>query len=246
MNKKTSLQLQAIQAAKQQNWQLAVDLNQSILEIDNKDVNAYNRLGVAFLQSNQKKQAADSFKKALEVDKSNNLAKKHLSNLTKKRNVKLPSFFADTFIEEPGKTKTVELHRLASKNVLSQLQIGSECQLKPKSRYISIEWQDQYIGALPEDLSFRLTKLIRKGNKYSCRVQSVSPCSCSIFLKEIKRSQKNEHVNSFPSVKTKMTTIDDIDDMFIEDDVPVQIVDTDNDNEKNPASLVKEKLKDEK
>ncbi len=225
--------MQAIQAAKNQEWQKALDYNTQIIEIDNKDIAAFNRLGLAQLQLGGKKQAIEAFQSALGIDKSNNIANKHLKALKKNQNIKVPAFSTSNFIEEPGKTKTVELHRLACKDLLNELNVGTLCQLVPKNRYISIEANSKYIGALPEDLSFRLTKLIKTGNDYICQVRSVSSCNCVVFLKETKRSKRNQNINSFPLVKTKITTINDVDDTFLKDDVPVQIVETDNDNQQN-------------
>lgn len=233
MNKKTMLQLQAIDAAKKQNWEAAQLYNSQILEIADGDIGAWNRLGLARIQLGKKTDALKAFHNALAIDKSNPIAQKHLATLKKNQNIQVPSFSADQFIEEPGKTKTVELHRLASKDLLMTLNIGIECSLVPKNRYISVEFQSKYIGALPEDLSFRLTKLIKTGNKYSCRIRSVSACNCVVFLKEIFRAKKNQDTNSFQLVKSQITTINDIDDTFLKDDVPVQIVETDNDYQKS-------------
>ncbi len=237
MNKKTMLQLQAIDAAKKQNWETALTFNTQILEISPEDIGAWNRLGLAYIQLGKRKDATKAFQSALNIDRSNPIAQKHLANLKNNINIQVPAFSSDQFIEEPGKTKTVELHRLASKDLLTQLNIGMECNLVPKNRYISVEYQEKYIGALPEDLSFRLTKLIKSGNKYSCRIRSVSACTCVVFLREIFRAKRNSDINSFPLVKSQITAINDIDDTFLKDDVPVQIVETDNDYQKNYESV---------
>jgi len=55
MNHRATLTQQAIQAAKKQDWASALTLNQELLNSDSKDLAAYNRLGVAYLQLNEKK-----------------------------------------------------------------------------------------------------------------------------------------------------------------------------------------------
>jgi len=232
MNNKSILQRLAIQSAKNQDWEKATQLNQEIIKIDENDTSALNRLGIALSQLGEKAAAIKYLERSLKIDKSNSIAKKHLERLSKNKKLNAPSFANNHFIEEPGKTKTVELHRLASKNVLNVLTVGTACELIPKNRYISVEANQNYIGALPEDLSFRLSKLIKGGNKYSCYIRSINASSCVIFLREMKRSLKNEYINSFPLARTQLTTINDIDDTFIEDDVPIQIVETDYDEEK--------------
>jgi tetratricopeptide (TPR) repeat protein len=238
MNTSTQhLELQAIQAAKSQDWELAVNLNQQISEMDMTDIGALNRLGVAHVQLGQIKQAKAAFEKVLEIDKTNGLAKKHLLKLKNNQPITLHILPKDEeFIEEPGKTKTVELNRLAGKEQLDKYSVGQSCQLKPKGRFISVEIDKTYIGSLPEDLSARLTKLIKDGNEYACYIQSISSTSCSVFLKEMQRSKNNEFVHSFPIVKSQLSSLNDI---FLTDesvplqmeDIPLQIVETDSDEE---------------
>lgn len=233
MKKKTILQQQAIKAAKNQDWDAVIEFNQQILELDAQDVGALNRLAMAHLQQSNLKQAQTVFQQVLEIDKSNMIARKQLEKIKNKQAIRVPAFTGNTFIEEPGKTKTVNLHRLASKQLLDSLKVGSECQLVPKNRYISVEVDEQYVGALPEDLSYRLTKLMRTGNKYTCHIRSLNGTGCSVFLREMTRSKRNAYVNSFPTLKVQ-ATINDVDESFLlEEDIPVQIVNTDTDNEQS-------------
>jgi tetratricopeptide (TPR) repeat protein len=239
----SALELQAVQAAKTQNWQAAIEANSAILDQSPQDIGALIRTGVAYAQLGKKTQAKDAFTHVLEIDKSNQLAKKHLLKLKNHQNIILSSLPADEqFIEEPGKTKTVELHRLAGKEVLETLSIGQMCELKSKNRYISVETGKTYIGSLPEDLSSRLAKLMKGGNQYTGYIRAVSSGSCSVFIKETFRSKEHEYVNSFPSMKNQMATIND---MFLVDenipiqmeDIPPQIVITDADEEKTLDSF---------
>jgi hypothetical protein len=233
----STLELQAIQAAKNQDWQGAVDFNQQIINQEPENIGAFIRLGVAQVQMQQMKLAKAAFEHVLDIDKNNSLAKKHLQKLKNNQKITLFNLPKDEeFIEEPGKTKTVELHRLAGKEQLEKFSVGQTCNLRPKNRFISVEVDKTYIGSLPEDLSARLTKLIKDGNEYSCYIQSISSTSCSVFLKETIRAKKNEFVHSFPVVKSQLSSLND---MFLADesvplqmeDVPLQIVRTDEDDD---------------
>lgn len=233
MNSFLALQQKAIQSAKNQDWAGAIEYNLSILELKSHDIAALNRLGVAYLQKGDNKKAKQAFEQVVTLDKSNSLAKKHLERIKNKQANIAPAFSHEHFIEEPGKTKTVELHRLAGKNVLSALSLGQACELKPKNRYISVEVGGTYVGALPEDLSFRLSKLIETGNSYTCRIRSCSGSQCSVHLRELARSVHNEHTNSFPVSKNTYSNLNDLDEkFFLEEDIPLQIVDTDTDSER--------------
>lgn len=235
MSQILKLQRLAIKAAKNQAWEEALQHNQALLELKPFDIGALNRLGAAYLHLNKPKKASQVFKQVLEVDPANKLAHKHLNRIKNKQSNNLPTFSEEAFIEEPGKTKSVELYRLAGKEVLEGIRVGQKCELKPKNRYISVSVEGDYIGALPEDLSFRLTKLIQSGNEYSCLIQSCDKTQCTVHLREVKRSDKNQSVNSFPKNKdhvTTTTTINEVDESMLADDVPVEIVDTDTDSEK--------------
>lgn len=231
MNAQTALS-QAIAAAKDQNWSAAVDYNNAIIDQNSNDVGAWNRLGLAYSQLGNTKAAKTAFEKALEIDKSNPIARKNLDKLKNNQTPAVPTFTKQDFIEEPGKTKTVELHRLAGKNVLDNLAVGQECELRPKNRYISVESNGTYIGALPEDISFRLAKLIETGNLYYCCVRSFSANHCNVYIKEMERSEKNRDTNSFPINKTSIGSVSDLDDLLLDDDIPVEVVDSDTDVER--------------
>jgi tetratricopeptide (TPR) repeat protein len=245
MNAQTAL-YQAINAAKESNWAVAIDCNQAILDQNPNDVGALNRMAVAYLQLKDAKKAKAMFKQVLQIDKSNPIAKKNLARLENNQAAVVPTFSREDFIEEPGKTKTVELHRLAGKNVLDNLAIGLECDLKPKNRYISVEHKGSYIGALPEDISFRLAKLIETGNTYFCCIKSFSSSHVNAYIKELSRSVTNENVHSFPVSKSSVAAINDVDDhLLLEDEIPVQIVDSDSDVEKSLDDLEPEDNSDQ-
>ena len=236
MNTQSLLRNQAIQAAKVRDWQSAIDINLQLLEQNQNDTGALNRLGLAYLQTDNKQKAKECFLKSLELDSSNTIAKKHLQNLKSNYTSTVPSFTRQYFIEEPGRTKTVELVRLAGKQVIESLSVGQSCELKPKNRFISVEMDNQYIGALPEDLSFRLAKLIERGNKYSCCIRSCNSSNhCSVYLKETYRSPQNSDYLSFPLSRTAINSASDIDEsvLLLDEDIPMEILDTDSDMERS-------------
>lgn len=225
MKKYATLVQEAVSAAKNQDWDTAVAINTEILERAENDTGALNRLGLAYIQLNKPVKARQAFKTVLELDKSNLIAKKHLDNM-KNKSVAASALSNTYFIEEPGKTKIVELHRLAQKDVLAKLRIGQTCVLvTKKNKYISIETEDgQYVGALPDDISYRLNKLISRGNEYQCLIHSCAENACSTHLREAKTSTKNKHVLSFPPAKANtVNQTGGMDEEFlIEDDIPVE------------------------
>ncbi|NCS97766.1 MAG: hypothetical protein GW762_04220 [Candidatus Pacebacteria bacterium] len=236
MNTQAALRLKAIKNAKEGLWETAIETNLSLITIDPKDTNAYNRLGVAYLQLGKTRLATKQFKQSLDLDRNNKIAKKQLERIKNKQTIS-PAFVSQHFIEEPGKTKTVELTRLAGKETLDNLSVGKSCKLVIKNRYISIMVDNAYIGALPEDLSFRLTKLINTGNIYSCAVRSACRKACEVYIREEERSKQNALTHSFPPNKIALSSLNDDTDfddtLTLEENIPVEIVETDTDSEKN-------------
>jgi len=128
MNKLSTLQLQAVNAAKKSDWNKAISLNEQILELNSKNLGALNRLGLSYLQITKPGKAKKCFKNVLEIDCSNSIAKKNLEKIKNKQNT-APNFSQEHFIEEPGKTKIVELNRVAGKAILTSLASGHICEL---------------------------------------------------------------------------------------------------------------------
>jgi tetratricopeptide (TPR) repeat protein len=233
MSTQVNLRNQAIRNAKNGDWKSAIKNNLEILELNPENTNALNRIGVSYIQLDKKTKAKKYFKQVLELDVNNRIAKKHLEKLKNNIAVAAPSFIKQQFIEEPGKTKTASLLRLAGKKVLEKIPVGKDCELKIKNRFISVETDDKYLGSLPEDLSFRLSKLIKNGNIYSCQVRSCSTKQCCVYIKEISQSEENKGAHSFPSSDIALNPLSEADaTVILEENIPVEIIQTDNDVEK--------------
>lgn len=238
MSNSSLLRAKAIQAVKDSDWKIAVQINQEILEQSPKNLEAMNRLGLAYLKLKKEKEAIKVFKNVIKIDRSNIIANKHLRKL--KNNEKTADVIFNhnaDFIEEPGKSKILPLHRLTSRGQLCKLKVGQQCFLQIKNRYISIiDEKNKHVGALPEDISFRLSKLIADGNQYSCVVYRVDDKQCCIQLKETFRSKKNQQLQSFPSKKiNNQFNLDE--DIVLEKDIPLGIVSTDDDDEDQDVGL---------
>lgn len=228
MQKLSVLRQAAIQAAKTLAWDQAVSINQEILAQDSSDLEAMNRLGLAQLQLKDLDAAKKTFETVVSLDKSNIIANKHLKKIALNQVGSVMTFSDSYFIEEPGKTKIVDLGRLANKQTLSKLSVGHTCELVVKNHFICVETDKTHIGALPEDLSARLTKLIKNGNEYSCQIHSCTEKMCKVLIKETKASEKNANIQSFPVAKTALAgSLSD--DFILEDEVPVQLEDGETD-----------------
>lgn len=206
-----NLASKAIQAALSGNWSEAIKLNLAILKKLPEDIEALLRLAKAYEEVGEIKLAKKTYRKVIKIDKFNPIAKRGLKKLSawktseKKRvsrkKQKLQAIKSDLFLEEPGKTKTVSLIKLAPPEILLKLDTAEEVKLAVGKHSISVrDKQNNYLGRLPDDLSQRLIKLINGGNQYLAVVKAVDQKMLKIFIKEIKQSKRNASLPSFPSL----------------------------------------------
>lgn len=200
-----SLAQQAVAAALAGHWQEATRLNKQILSQGNQDLDALNRLARAYIELGRTKNALTAYKKALRLDPYNTIAQKAVERLSQIRgkaklnNTPAVAAPATSFLEEPGKTKTVSLIHLGAPNTLNRLNIGDLVHLVPHAHRVSVENHDsQYIGRLPDDISRRIIRLSRAGNQYEAYIRSVAPDSVRIFIREVARGQTVSDIQSFP------------------------------------------------
>ncbi len=206
----SSLEKEAIKASSQGVWNIAIDLNHQILKFRPENIPALNRLARALWEKGEHHQAKKIYQKSLTIDPFNLIASKNLQRLNDhKTSVKLKNNPAKSvnkaiFLEEPGRTKVVKLVRIASVHALSTVDCADEVYLIPKKRLVCIETCDQtYLGSLPEDLSYRLLRLIKAGNRYHAFVKVVDRKNLEIFIREVKRASKYQSHPSFPARLSK-------------------------------------------
>ena len=195
----------AIAAALAQDWKEAIRINLAILKNETDDIESLCRLAFAYLKTGQLLAAKRTYLKVLGLDKYNQIATKNLKKMTtlKKKDManEASGFMSPMiFLEEPGKTKIVECVHVAPSHVLSTLSAGQEVMLKPKNHCIVVRTSSQtYVAALPDDMSFKLHKMIAAGNTYQAIVKGVDKKSVKIMLRELSRGKKFAKQPSFTS-----------------------------------------------
>ena len=197
----------AIEAALSQNWKEAIRINTGLIKKDKSNIDSLNRLGFAYLKSGQISKAKRVFQKVLKLDPYNQISLKNLKRLTSLKRKSLQgsanqSFSPLFFLEEPGKTKIASLINLAPPQILSSVSPGQEVFLKAKNHVVEIrDGKNSYIGALPDDLSFRLIRLLTGGNSYKIVVKGIAKNSLTVLIREISRGKRYAQHQSFtPSV----------------------------------------------
>lgn len=198
----------AISAALSQDWKEAIRINTSLLKKDTYNIDALNRLGFAHLKSGQITRAKRIFQKVIKIDPYNQISLKNLKRLgnLKKKNLsgeKRQTISPLFFLEEPGKTKIASLINLAPSQILSGISPGQEVYLKAKNHVVEIrDEKHQYVGALPDDLSFRLIRLLTSGNRYQVVVKGTAKNALTVLIREVYRGKRyREHPSFAPSIR---------------------------------------------
>lgn len=194
----------AIQLALANRWEDAVTANKAILSVFPNDADAHNRLGKALMELARFNEAKRAYRKAIELDPTNQIARKNLERINTL--AKSGAGQAETskidpslFIEEMGKS-TVTTLQAASPQALALLNAGDRLELRRKNGNISVETPGgEYIGTVEPKLRVRLVKLIEGGNQYAAAVTSVSGSECRIIVKETFQHPSQAGRPSFPT-----------------------------------------------
>lgn len=194
---------QAIKCALNNNWAEAIEINKTILEENPKDIDTLNRLGYSYLKCHKLKKAKGIFEEVVSYDKTNPIALKNLKKiqaLSENKTTENGSIhnIDGLFIQETGKTKSIELRNLADKKILLLLETADEVNLVIKRSKVFVQKNDKtYIGMLPDDIGMRLISLINGGNEYQACIMNADDKKVTIFVKETKKSKKFANQPSF-------------------------------------------------
>ena len=197
----------AIQLARESRWEEAVAVNRSILGLFPNDIDSFNRLGKALMELGRYNEAKRAYKKALDLDTTNQIARKNLDRLNVLAKSGVPQ--AETsqadpslFIEEMGKTAITALQQ-TTREALAKINAGERVELRPRRNALSVETPGgEFVGMVEPRLGHRLLKLMAGGNKYASGITSVGGEECRIIIKEIHQDPSQAGRPSFPTAIT--------------------------------------------
>ncbi len=196
---------EAISLAMQNRWQEAVAVNQSIIELFPTDIDAYNRLGRAYMELGDFAKAKQAYAKVLELDPNNSIAQKNLQRLSllpdKKVEVKEERHEVSpgAFISEMGKTGIVGLRELGPREVLAKMAPGDQVILKVKGqRVIAENEHGEYLGVVEPPHGLRLARLMLGGNRYASAIVSIDVHGVKVIIRETFQHPSQAGKLSFP------------------------------------------------
>ena len=188
------------------NWTEAITINQTILERNPRDAEAYNRIGRAHLEQHDYNAAIDAYTQALKTDKANIIARRNLQRLELLR--KAPAEAAPSgaiaprsavFIEEVGRTWVDELHNSLELEQLALISPGEQLLLEIVDGNLFVTTTDgQRLGEIDAKASERVVQLMRNGNLYEVYALGISSRSLRVILREVYRDLRNGSLVSFP------------------------------------------------
>jgi tetratricopeptide (TPR) repeat protein len=196
---------QAIALAMQGRWQEAVAANRWIIETFPDDVDAYNRLGRAYMELGDYPLAREAYSRAMELDSANIIAAKNLRRLSQlgetAAGVQGSSQHAEPhhFIEEIGKAEVVNLYRLAPPAVLVRMVAGNAVYLRVDGTNLVAEnGQGEYLGQVEPRHAQRLIKLMAGGNRYQAATVSSAEDKLTVIIREVYQHPSQAGQLSFP------------------------------------------------
>lgn len=197
---------QAIALAMQGRWREAVAANISVIESFPNDVEAYNRLGKAYMELGEYAQAREAYGRAIELDSYNVIAQKNLQRLSHLEEAVVGleggSHKAEPqhFIEEIGRAGVVNLYRLAPPEVLARVVAGDTVYLKIDGHNLVVEnGRGEYLGQVEPKHGQRLIRLMEGGNKYTAAIVSSTEETISVIIREVYQDPNQAGQLSFPS-----------------------------------------------
>lgn len=203
----SNLTRNAIDAALDSRWDDARKLNRQIIKLDPQNVDALNRQAHIFMEMGRYNLAKKYYCEVIKFDPYNPIALKNLKILKSfKSNGQAgvnhmngsSKLSPSLFLQEPGKTKLVNLLKVAEPQKLSTAFCGMKVDLIIKNRKITIvDSNANYLGVLPDDICHHLLRLLRGGNKYDLFIKSIRVNALSVLIKETHRSKRFKNQPSF-------------------------------------------------
>jgi len=197
---------QAIALAMEGRWREAVATNKSLVESFPNDVDAYNRLGRAYMELGEYSQSREAYTRALELDPYNTIAQKNLQRLSYLEGAVVEAegdsekVGPQHFIEETGKAGVVNLYCLGPPEVLVRMVAGDKVYLKIEGSNLIVEdGRGEYLGQVEPKCGQRLIRLMQGGNQYTAAVIRSTEDMITIIIREIYQDPSQAGQLSFPS-----------------------------------------------
>ena len=238
---------EARRAAFEGNWEVAVTVNQQIIDRFQKDAEAFNRLGRAYISLGNLDEAKDAYSKALRADPANLIARRNLQRLEILRGhggrqvagVTRPGPMPRTsaFLEEVGKTWVDELVNPGEIQTLADVSPGEELHLvEEDGRLVVRRANGNRLGEVEPKTGRRVLELMERGNRYEMFALGLSGQTLRTILREVFRDPLVATVVSFPRQITSRAYLRDRDLLRQRDEADFFLFDEDEEEDTEPVA----------
>lgn len=202
------LQDQAIELAATNKWDEALEVNKQIMTLG-EDIETYNRMGKALLETGRFADARDAYNNALRFNPTNTITRKNLA--------RLEQWFAQgaedviiikqarqqvdlrMFITETGRTALTTLVDVPRNAAAAALVTGEKMELRAEGRtVVVVDADDNVIGRLEPKLGQRLAELMHGGNRYVAAIAQADPRQVRLLIRETYQDPSQRGRISFP------------------------------------------------
>ncbi|MGD9712749.1 MAG: tetratricopeptide repeat protein [Thermomicrobiales bacterium] len=231
----------ARRAAFDGNWEDAVELNLRIVAQSEKDPEAFNRLGRAYISLGQLDDAKEAYTKALRADAANLIARRNLQRLEtllgpggNAAEVTRPGPMSRTsiFLEEVGRTWVDELVNPNEAILLADITPGEQLVLSEEdNRLVVRRASGARVGEIEPKTGQRVIDLIGRGNRYEIYALGMTGQTLRFILREIHRDPANSTTVSFPRQITSRAYLRDRDLLRQRDESEFFLFDEDEDED---------------
>ena len=233
---------EARKAAFEGNWEEAVTLNLQIIDRFQRDADAFNRLGRAYISLGNLDEAKDAYSKALRADPANLIARRNLQRLeilrgqggrasadvTRPGPMPRPS----AFLEEVGKTWVDELVNPGELRILADISSGEELQLSTEDdRLVVRRTTGDRLGEVEPKTARRVLDLMVSGNRYEIFALGLAGQTLRIIIREIFRDPSVATTVSFPRQITSRAYLRDRDLLRQRDEADFFLFDEDDEDD---------------
>lgn len=194
---------EAVALAMDSNWAEAAKVNAEIVEVTPDDLDAWNRLGKAYLELGKAKESRASFEHTLTIDPTNSIARKNIERLS------MGSYASSLggakvshkmFNGDSGKSAQVVLMGVTVGKDRPYLAPGGAIDLRPNNGNLTVFSSDgRFVGIVPPQLGRRLVLMIEAGNRYEGAIAGTTADSVRVVLRESYQHPSQRSKVSFPS-----------------------------------------------
>lgn len=201
---------EAIAHALASRWQEALNANRAVLERYGPDEDAYNRLGKAYTELGDLKEALGAYSKTIELNPLNVIAGKNFRKLQSLiDHAERPEGTAgrldvELFTEEPGKSGLTVLSP-PSGGVGVKVAPGDTVSLEVEGSTLHVRTSRAVlIGDVDPKIARRLLPLLASGNEYSGAVARVDDDrgTIEVMIRETHQAPENARKSSFPIARS--------------------------------------------